>query len=99
MDDPELLGPAGAALAAELEAADEVPSRRDRFLVPDGVAYLAGNSLGLQPRAAPGGGRRRARGVGGVGRRRPRARGAYPWMPYHETMRETVAAPRRRPTG
>ena len=35
-----------------LEDADAVPSRRDRFLVPDGVAYLAGNSLGLQPRAA-----------------------------------------------
>ena len=52
MDDEELLGPAGAALAAELEAADPVPSRRDLFLVPDGVAYLAGNSLGLQPRAA-----------------------------------------------
>ena len=86
-----MLGPAGAALAAELEAADPVPSRRDLFLVPDGVAYLAGNSLGLQPRAA-----REAvddvldawatRGVEG------HEHGAYPWMPYHETMRETVAA-------
>jgi kynureninase len=35
-----------------LEAADPLPSRRDEFHVPDGWAYLAGNSLGLQPRAA-----------------------------------------------
>lgn len=57
------------ARAAELEAADPVPSLRDEFLVPEGSiagqrrpaepdgaarawAYLAGNSLGLQPRAA-----------------------------------------------
>ena len=48
----DLLGPDGAARAEALEAADDVPSRRDRFVVPDGVTYLAGNSLGLQPRAA-----------------------------------------------
>jgi kynureninase len=86
----ELLGPAGAVLGAELEAADEVPTRRDLFLVPEGVAYLAGNSLGLQPRAA-----RAAvddvldawatRGVDA------HEHGAFPWMPYHETMRSTVA--------
>jgi kynureninase len=41
-----------AARARELEASDSVPSLRDEFHVPDGWAYLAGNSLGLQPRTA-----------------------------------------------
>ena len=48
-----------AARAAELEAADPLPTLREEFLVPpwpDGTtpewAYLAGNSLGLQPKAA-----------------------------------------------
>ena len=90
MDDAELLGPAGAALAAELEDADGVPSRRSLFLVPDGVAYVAGNSLGLQPHAA------RAAIDDVLEAWATRAvdaheHGAYPWMPYHETMRETVA--------
>jgi kynureninase len=47
------------ARAAELEAADPLPSLRDEFVIPPwpgGIppewAYLAGNSLGLQPRAA-----------------------------------------------
>jgi kynureninase len=47
------------ARARQLEAADPVPSLRGEFCVPpwpDGAAaewaYLAGNSLGLQPRAA-----------------------------------------------
>jgi kynureninase len=61
------------------------------FLVPEGVAYLAGNSLGLQPRAA------RAAvddvldawATLGVD---AHERGPFPWMPYHETMRSTVAA-------
>src|SRR5262249_41044872 len=35
-----------------LEAADPLPSLREEFLIPDGWAYFAGNSLGLQPRAA-----------------------------------------------
>jgi kynureninase len=39
------------ARARELEERDPLPSLRDEFLVPDGWAYLAGNSLGLQPRA------------------------------------------------
>ena len=90
VSDAALLGPAGAELAMELDAADDVPSRRDLFLVPDGVAYLAGNSLGLQQRVV------RAAvddvldawatsGVAG------HFDGAFPWAPYHETMRETVA--------
>jgi kynureninase len=40
------------ARARELEERDPLPSCRDEFLVPAGWAYLAGNSLGLQPRAA-----------------------------------------------
>src|SRR5438046_2052246 len=34
------------------DARDPLPSLRDEFRVPDGWACLAGNSLGLQPRAA-----------------------------------------------
>jgi kynureninase len=87
----DLLGPAGAELAARLEADDDVPSRRDLFLVPEGVTYLAGNSLGLQLREA-----RAAvdevlaswatRAVDG------HLHGDHPWVPYHQTMRETVAS-------
>jgi kynureninase len=87
---PELLGPAGEELAERLEASDEFGSHRDLFLVPDGVAYLAGNSLGLQPRAV-----REAvddvldswaeRGVEG------HVAGPFPWVPYQDTMRETSA--------
>ena len=40
-----------AARARELEERDPLPSLRDEFVVPP-WAYLAGNSLGLQPRAA-----------------------------------------------
>jgi len=44
--------------ALRREADDPLPSRRSDFLVPphgDGeAAYLAGNSLGLQPRATAG---------------------------------------------
>jgi kynureninase len=40
------------ARARELEASDPLPSLRGEFHVPEGWAYLAGNSLGLQPRAA-----------------------------------------------
>jgi kynureninase len=91
VDDPAaLLGAAGEDLAKQLEATEEVASQRHLFAVPDGVAYLAGNSLGLQPLAV------RAAlddvldawatlGVDG------HVEGPYPWMPYHETMRDTVA--------
>ena len=47
-----LLGASGEALAAELEKADALPTHRHLFHLPDGIAYLAGNSLGLQTRAA-----------------------------------------------
>ena len=38
--------------ARQLEERDPLPSLREEFLVPQEWAYLAGNSLGLQPRAA-----------------------------------------------
>jgi kynureninase len=91
VEDPELLGPAGADLAAGLDEDDDLPSHRDRFLVPTGVAYLAGNSLGLQLREARAAVDEvldawAALGVDG------HLHGAHPWVPYHETMRDTVAA-------
>ena len=90
IDEGELLGPAGEALAGELDAADDAANRRHLFVVPDGVAYLAGNSLGLQPRAA-------AAAIDDVLQAwatmavAGHLEGQYPWAPYHETMRDTVA--------
>ena len=89
--------------ALDLDAADPLPTRRAEFRVPPfsgppggaggpgEAAYLAGNSLGLQPKAL----RERigaelddwARlGVEG----HTRARRA--WLPYHELLREPAAA-------
>jgi kynureninase len=80
--------------AFELDAADPLPARRAEFRVPPGeageAAYLAGNSLGLQPRAL----KERIEaelddwarlGVEG----HTQARRA--WLPYHELLREPAA--------
>ncbi|WP_436774539.1 kynureninase [Yinghuangia sp. YIM S09857] len=40
--------------ASALDAADELAFLRDRFLLPKGVVYLDGNSLGALPAAVPG---------------------------------------------
>lgn len=80
--------------ARELDAADPLPARRAEFCVPPHglgeAAYLAGNSLGLQPKAL------RARlgaelddwarlGVEGHTHAR------RPWLPYHEQLRAPAA--------
>jgi kynureninase len=84
--------------ATELDAADPLPARRAEFCVPPfgsgsgggEAAYLAGNSLGLQPRAL------RARlgtelddwarlGVEG------HTEANRAWLPYHELLREPSA--------
>ena len=80
--------------ARALDAADELPTRREQFHVPPHgageVAYFAGNSLGLQPKNL------RARlgqelddwarlGVEG------HLEAARPWLSYHELLREPAA--------
>jgi kynureninase len=72
------------------DVADPLPTLRDEFHVPPGVAYFAGNSLGLQPRAT------RAAlltelddwaRLGVEGHREA----THPWLPYHEELRGPVA--------
>lgn len=83
------------AFARELDASDPLKKVRDLFLVPkcaDGqdVVYLAGNSLGLQPRAVRGMLEEELdewarRAVDG------HFEGVRPWYAYHEMFRESGA--------
>jgi kynureninase len=83
--------------ARKLDYTDELPTLRDRFHVPadpsghhEAAAYLAGNSLGLQPRVT----RQRVQdeltawaelGVEG------HVDGIRPWVSYHEHLRDPSA--------
>jgi kynureninase len=84
------------AHALQLDAHDPLAAFRDEFLVPrndDGSeqVYLCGNSLGLQPRAT------RAALLAELDDWQQLAveahfRGRHPWMPYHEFVRDDLAA-------
>jgi kynureninase len=43
----------GEQRAAEFDAADPLAQYRDRYILPEGVIYLDGNSLGALPKATP----------------------------------------------
>lgn len=49
----ELVVPPDRDAAASLDAADELAPLRQRFLLPEGVIYLDGNSLGPLPASTP----------------------------------------------
>lgn len=82
--------------ALTLDARDPLAPLRDEFLIPrhdDGAeqAYFCGNSLGLQPRAV------REALLTELDDWHNLAveahfRGKHPWMPYHELVREDLAA-------
>jgi kynureninase len=81
--------------ARSLDADDQLASFRDRFWIPkrpDGSdqLYFCGNSLGLQPRALAAEMEQELEawkelGVAG------HFEGRFPWMPYHEFLREPLA--------
>jgi kynureninase len=82
--------------ALTLDARDPLAGMRDEFLIPrhtDGSeqAYFCGNSLGLQPRATR---EALADELDDWQRLAVEAhfRGKHPWMPYHELVREDLAA-------
>ena len=84
-----------AAQARALDASDPLQEFRDEFHIPlhgaQDQRYFCGNSLGLQPRAV------RAALIDeldawaqlGV---EAHFRGKHPWMPYHELVRDSLAA-------
>ncbi len=87
---------AAEAHALTLDARDALAALRDEFLIPrhaDGSEqlYFCGNSLGLQPRAT------RAALIDELDDWRnfgveAHFRGKHPWMPYHELVRDDLAA-------
>ena len=86
-----------AQRAADLDAQDEVPSRRNQFRVPPWLggalpecAYFAGNSLGLQPVAT---GRRLEEELDDWSRLGVEGHheAARPWVSYHALLRDPAA--------
>ena len=83
--------------ALELDRSDEVPSRRDEFHIPPApggsypeAAYLAGNSLGLQPRSVRTILDEELRAWAELGVE-GHVEGERPWKPYHAFLREPLA--------
>jgi len=78
-----------------LDAADPLRGFRSRFHVPhhDGheQAYFCGNSLGLQPIAVRAALMQELDDWATLGVE-AHFRGKHPWMPYHETVRDSMAA-------
>ena len=90
MTAPDLHAPAEA-----LDAADPLHGFRSRFHIPrhEGheQAYFCGNSLGLQPTAVRAALMQELDDWAELGVE-AHFRGKHPWMPYHETVRESLAA-------
>lgn len=82
--------------ARGLDETDAVPSRRAEFLVPPATggyaetAYLAGNSLGLQPRSVAGMLQEELDGWARLGVE-GHLEAARPWKPYHALLRDGAA--------
>ena len=82
------------APAESLDAADPLRGFRSRFHLPrhDGhdQAYFCGNSLGLQPTGVRAALMQELDDWAALGVE-AHFRGKHPWMPYHETVRESLA--------
>ncbi|WP_345381349.1 kynureninase [Pseudonocardia yuanmonensis] len=99
MTDPvsTVLRPVDEAHALHLDAIDPLPARRADFHVPPATAgdhaeaaYLAGNSLGLQPRAARAALEQELADWARLGVE-GHLEAARPWKPYHEFLRDGAA--------
>jgi kynureninase len=81
--------------AEALDAADPLRGFRTRFHIPhhDGAeqAYFCGNSLGLQPTGVRAALMQELDDWAALGVE-AHFRGKHPWMPYHETVRDSLAS-------
>jgi kynureninase len=83
------------SFARALDAADLLTRFREAFLIPPGLdgkpcVYLAGNSLGLQPRKARGYVAEALDAWEKLGVE-AHVQGAAPWLPYHELLTASTA--------